>query len=106
MMKDYTSAILLEGEPPAKGFQLRVLQAEREAFTLGFHKAFAFWAGPCSLCPACPTNGRCYNTKDSRPSMEGAGIDVFETVRRAGFALRTLNTKSDFVKYYALILLE
>lgn len=106
IMKDYISAILLEGEPPAKEFQLRVLKAEREAFTLGFHKAFAFWAGPCSLCPACPTDGRCYNTKDSRPSMEGAGIDVYETVRRAGFALRTLDSKSDFVKYYALILLE
>ena len=106
IIMDYTSAILLEGEPPAKEFQLRVLRAEREAFTMGFHKAFSFWAGPCSLCPACPADGKCRNTKDSRPSMEGAGIDVFETVRRAGFELRTLANKSDFVKYYALLLLE
>ncbi len=106
IMEDYTSAILLEGEPPTKEFQLRVLKAEKEAFTLGFYKAFAFWAGPCSLCPECPRTGKCRNTKDSRPSMEGAGIDVFETVRRAGFALRTLDRKTDFVKYFALILLE
>lgn len=106
VLKDYSSAILLEGEPPGKEFQLRVLKAEKEAFTLGFHKTFAFWAGPCSLCPACPNDGKCYNTRDSRPSMEGAGIDVFETVRRAGFRLRTLDNRNDFVKYYALILLE
>ncbi|MGD0884617.1 MAG: DUF2284 domain-containing protein [Thermodesulfovibrionales bacterium] len=106
IIKNYTSALLLEGEPPTRAFQLRVLQAEREAFTAGFHKAFSYWAGPCSLCESCVTKGPCVNTANARPSMEGAGIDVFETVRHAGATLRTLKTKKDFVKYFALILLE
>ncbi len=106
VLQDYTHALLLEGEPPTRDFQKRVLAAEREAFLAGFYKAFAYWAGPCSICPACAEDGTCRNTKESRPSMEGAGIDVFETVKRAGLAVRTLNEGDAFVKYFALILLE
>ena len=106
MVKDYEKALLLEGEPPSRDFQARVLQAERAAFKAGFHKAFSFWAGPCSLCESCVGNGSCTNTANSRPSMEGAGIDVFETARNAGAALKTLEQKDEFVKYFALLLLE
>jgi predicted metal-binding protein/2-polyprenyl-3-methyl-5-hydroxy-6-metoxy-1,4-benzoquinol methylase len=106
VLKDYTWALLMEGEPPTKLFQKRVLQAEKEAFGAGFHKSFAYWAGPCTICDTCSTDGVCRNPRDARPSMESAGIDVFETVRRAGFNLRTLNNNSDFVKYFALLLVE
>ena len=106
LLSDYKQALLLEGEPPTKDFQQKVVKAEREAFSAGFYKALAFWAGPCTLCNECPAEGGCLNPRDSRPSMEGSGIDVFETVRRAGFRLRTLRASGDFIKYYALILLE
>jgi predicted metal-binding protein/2-polyprenyl-3-methyl-5-hydroxy-6-metoxy-1,4-benzoquinol methylase len=106
IVKDYKHALLMEGEPPTRDFQLRVLQAERSAFKEGFHKAFSYWAGPCSLCDSCVENGPCTNTKNARPSMEGAGIDVFETARRAGASLRTVKNKGEFIKYFALILLE
>ncbi|MHB1407696.1 MAG: DUF2284 domain-containing protein, partial [Desulfitobacteriaceae bacterium] len=105
-LQDYSQALLLEGEPPARTFQRQVLQAEKEAFAAGFHKAFAYWAGPCAICETCTTDGTCRNTRDARPSMEGAGIDVYETVRRAGFSLRTLPQQGDYVKYFALVLLE
>lgn len=107
VLKDYTRALLLEGEPPTRDFQRKVLRAEKETFKAGFHKAFAYWAGPCSLCePSCTTDGVCRNPEDARSSMEGAGIDVFETVRRAGFTLRPLSNRDDFTKYFALLLLE
>ncbi len=107
VLKDYSRALLLEGEPPTGDFQLKVLEAEKEAFTAGFYKSFAYWAGPCSLCKqGCPDDGSCRNTRMARPSMEAAGIDVFETVRRAGFSLRPLKNKADYVKYFALLLLE
>ncbi len=109
VLKDFSHALLLEGEPPGKRFQSRVLDAEREAFLAGFHKAFAYWAGPCVLCAPCAvsvSNGVCRNTRDARPSMEGAGIDVYETVRRAGLNLQILRDKGEFVRYFALLLLE
>ena len=109
VLQDFSHALLLEGEPPGKMFQKKVLNAEREAFLAGFHKAFAYWAGPCVLCDTCAAsvpNGKCCNTRDARPAMEGAGIDVFETVRRAGLNLRILRNKGDYVRYFALLLLE
>lgn len=109
VLKDFSQALLLEGEPPGKTFQRQVLAAEREAFLAGFHKAFAYWAGPCVLCDTCAAsvpNGKCRNTREARPAMEGAGIDVFETVRRAGLNLQTLCNKGDYVRYFALLLLE
>ena len=107
VLKDYSRALLLEGEPPTRDFQLKVLQAEKEAFTAGFYKSFAYWAGPCSVCKqGCPEDGVCRDTGLARPSMEAAGIDVFETVRRAGLSLRPLKGKDDYVKYFALLLLE
>lgn len=106
MLRDYTHCLLLEGAPPTRDFQRRVLKAEKEAFKAGFHKAFAFWAGPCTLCDTCAVDGSCRNTKDSRPSMEGSGMDVFETVKRAGLSLRTLAGEGEFIKYFGILLLE
>jgi predicted metal-binding protein len=106
IIKDYRYAMLLEGEPPTGAFQLQVLEAEKEAFKAGFHKAFAYWAGPCAICNSCAGDGVCRNPGKPRPSMEGAGIDVFETVRRAGIELKTLENRDEFVKYFALLLLE
>lgn len=106
VLEDYSHALLLEGEPPGRDFQRQVLAAEKAAFVAGFHKAFAYWAGPCEICDTCVTDGVCRNPRDSRPSMEGAGIDVFTTVRQAGFSLRTLPNQGDFVKFFALLLLE
>ncbi|EHQ87800.1 DUF2284 domain-containing protein [Desulfosporosinus youngiae] len=109
VLKGFSYALLLEGEPLGERFQRKVLEAEREAFLAGYHKAFAYWAGPCALCVSCAVSaadGECRNTRDARPSMEGAGIDVYETVRRAGLELRILRDKGQFVRYFALLLLE
>jgi predicted metal-binding protein/predicted O-methyltransferase YrrM len=106
-LKGYSRALLLEGEPPTRDFQLNVLEAEKEAFTAGFYKAFAYWAGPCSLCKSvCAPDGACVNTRMARPSMEAAGIDVFDTARCAGLSLRPLKDRDEYVKYFALLLLE
>ncbi len=104
LLGDFKRALIMEGEPPTRDFQHLVLRAEREAFKSGFHKAFAYWSGPCTLCDECVTP--CRNSKSARPSMEGSGMDVFETVKKAGFMLRPLKDKGDYVKYFALLLIE
>lgn len=106
LISRYTRAFLIKGTPGTGEFQRKILEAERLAFIGGFHKAFAFWSGPCHICPACDLDKPCLNTKNRRPSMEGSGIDVFETVRNNGETLKTLASKNEFVKYYGLLLLE
>jgi predicted metal-binding protein len=106
VLLDYSMALLLEGEPPTKNFQEQVLQAEREAFLAGYYKAFAYWSGPCAVCESCAEDGQCRNPRQSRPSMEGAGIDVFETARSAGLSLDTVKNRGGYVRYFALLLLE
>ena len=111
LIRGCSKALLLEGEPPSRDFQLKVLKAEKEAFVSGFYKAFSYWAGPCAIClprEGCePFEGRCKNPRDARPSMEAAGIDVFETARRAGLdPPGTLARQGEFVRYFALLLLE
>lgn len=106
LITSYSRAFLIKGTPETGDFQRKILAAERLAFTGGFHKAFAFWAGPCHICPSCDLEAPCLNTKNRRPSMEGSGIDVFETIRNNGEALKTLAAKDEYVKYYGLLLLE
>ncbi|TAN45178.1 MAG: methyltransferase domain-containing protein [Nitrospirae bacterium] len=106
LLRGYKTALLLEGEPPTRDFQAKALNAEKAAFSAGFHKALVYWAGPCSMCEACVQDGVCRNSENARPSMEGAGIDVFGTVRRLGVGIKTLEDKNEFVKYFALLLLE
>lgn len=105
-VRSYHRAFLLRGEPPTDTFQRKVLAAEALAFKAGCYKAFAYWAGPCSICPDCDLSAPCTNPTHHRPSMEGSGIDVFATVRKAGETLHTLKAKGEVIKYYALLLLE
>lgn len=106
LLASYSRAFLIKGTPGTGEFQRKILEAERLAFTSGFHKAFAFWAGPCHICPSCDLEAPCLNTKNRRPSMEGSGIDVFSTVRNNGETLKTLAARDEFIKYYGLLLLE
>ena len=107
ILGDFRRGLLLKGVPPTADFQRSVLKAERQAFRAGYYKAFGFWAGPCTICETCTgTNGDCVNPKNARPSMESAGIDVFRTVREAGYSLETLPNHDDYVNYFALLLLE
>ncbi|APV43801.1 putative metal-binding protein [Dehalogenimonas formicexedens] len=106
MLKNFSKCLLLQGVPPTRQFQARVLKAEHSAFKAGFHKAFSLWAGPCSICADCPGTEACTNRENARPSMEASGIDVFTTVRNAGLAVKTLPEADDYVKYFAVLLLE
>ncbi|UWG98829.1 DUF2284 domain-containing protein [Dehalobacter sp. DCM] len=102
----YTRAFLIEGQPPTRDFQHIMLKAEKIAFKEGFYKAFAFWAGPCHICDRCEPPAPPKKCTATRPSMESAGIDVFATVAKYGFHLRTLKDKREFAKYFGLLLLE
>lgn len=102
----YSTALLVQGQPPGKDFHARLLELEKRTFLKGYHKALAYTAGPCTLCPGCPEDKICRNPEQARPAMEASGIDVFETVRAAGWDLEVLPGPDDFVKYFGLLLVK
>lgn len=95
--------------------QTAMADLEREAFLGGLHRAFAYAPGSCKICETCPAGSlanpcefsqrECRDPARARPSMESCGIDVFSTVRKAGFKINTVKGYKKF-KNYGLLLLE
>ncbi len=105
ILGEYSTALLLHGH---LSWQMRYVTAEveKQAFSLGFYKAFGLGAGPCKLCDNCTTASACIRTTEARPSMEACGIDVYQTVRNHHLKIETLKDKLDEVNIYGLVLLE
>lgn len=105
MLKEYAWAIMVVGTPPGKAFHDQLLTLEKAAFLSGLHKALAFGAGPCPVCKPCKPDGDCRHPDLARPSMEGSGIDVYETARAAGICIEPVTEPGRYVKYVGMILL-
>jgi predicted metal-binding protein len=82
------------------------LALERELFLAGFHKTWTMGAGPCDVCACCRDGAECPTPEKARPSMEGCGIDVFTTVRAAGWEIEPVKTRGDEYSYFALVLVR
>ncbi len=106
LLDSYSTAYLVQGEPPGKDFHNKLLALEKTAFLKNQHKSFVMGAGPCPVCDSCVDEGSCRFPHLARPAMEACGIDVYTTLRQAGLSLETVKEKSGFVKYFGLFLLE
>jgi len=105
LLREYSRAILIRSD---QSFRIRYLAylLEREAYLLGYYKAFGMGAGPCGLCDTCDVRSPCRRPREARPAMEACGIDVYETVRRNGFHLSPLRDREDPQQSFGLVLLE
>ncbi len=84
-----------------------VAELEREIFLRGAWKAFGLGAGPCYFCETCVLlEGPCRQAERARPAMEACGIDVYTTVRRAGFPIEVVRDRKQCPQYYGLILVD
>ena len=101
----YTTAVLVHVRGSARMRDL-VPDLEREAFLAGYYKAFGFASGPCELCAECALDEGCRHPRRARPSMESCGIDVFRTVREAGFPIEVVTDRDQVPNFYGLLLLE
>lgn len=88
------------------GGRKALAEIERRVFLKGFYKALALACGPCGLCRTCNVDGPCKHPRQARPAMEACGIDVFQTVRDAGFKLNVVTCHEDTPHYYSLLLVE
>jgi len=102
----YRRAILIHCEPQAD-VKAIVADLERDIFLSGAWKAFGLGAGPCYLCKKCNLKNKlCLHSEKARPSMEACGIDVFSTVKKAGFPIEVVRTTRQCPNYYGLILVD
>lgn len=85
-----------------------LVELEGEMFKDQYYKAFLFLAGPCRQCEKCKAvKGKpCAHPWKARPSMEGCGIDVYQTARNNGFSIQTLSERTDTKNHYCLIVVD
>lgn len=81
------------------------VEVARELFLDGYYKAIAFGAGDCMKCKKCNLE-HCNFPKETVPSMEACGIDVFATVRNNGMEIHTLREKEEIPNFFGLILVD
>jgi predicted metal-binding protein len=84
---------------------LSLLPLERDTFLAGYHKALLLFMDECRLCTECPgTREECRNKTMARPCPEALGVDVFSTLRKAGFPLEVLTEYGQKMNRYAFLL--
>jgi predicted metal-binding protein len=102
----YNRALIIHFEPQTD-VKAVIVELERDIFLRGAWKAFGLGAGPCYLCKSCPVEEKqCRHAEKARPAMEACGIDVFSTVKKAGFTIEVVRTTSQCPNYYGLILID
>ncbi len=87
-------------------FNDMVVDLERIIFLDGYYKAWALGSGPCDRCKSCNIKGTCRNADKARPSMEGCGIDVFQTARAQGLPINVVQNHGAERDIYGLVLVE
>lgn len=105
IVAEYKTGILLHG-PEHVNLTRIAANLEREVFLAGYHKAIAFGSGPCRFCDECNLDDECRHSELARPSMESAGMDVFQTARNNGFTIEVATCYESKTDYFALILVE
>lgn len=106
VLDEYHRAILIHFAPDAE-IKAIVADLERDIFFRGAFKALGLGAGPCYFCNQCNVaEQQCRHPERARPAMEACGIDVFSTVKKAGFPLKVVRTTRQCPNYYGLILVD
>ncbi|MCX6640398.1 MAG: DUF2284 domain-containing protein [bacterium] len=83
----------------------RLLKLERAVFMAGNPKAFVLFIDPCNLCTECTDDPKdCPNPQNARPSLEGLSVDVFSTVRKAGYPIEVLTDYAQEMNRYGMVM--
>ncbi len=116
MLDSYSRALLIHTEvpdmPEKDKYNHKVYDSivglEGDLFKDGYYRAFAFLAGPCKLCEKCAAldENPCVQSGKARPSMEGCGIDVYQTARNNGFFVKPLREKTETNNKYCLVMVD
>jgi predicted metal-binding protein len=87
VLDSYRRAVLIHFTREAR-IKATIVELERDFFLRGAWKVFGLGAGSCSLCKECDLEQQqCRHSDRARPAIEACGIDVFSTVKKAGFPI-------------------
>ncbi len=105
IIAEFKRAILLHGREHVNLTRIAA-ELERKIFLAGYYKAISFGSGPCRFCRECDVDAGCKHPSLARPSMESAGIDVFQTVHNNGFDIEVVTCHDSKADYFALVLVD
>jgi len=90
-----------------KDINLKLLALEKEVFLAGYIKVFSLSPGRCCLCNECvPLRKDCKNKISSRPSPQSLSVDVFGTVKKAGYNNKMQNNFTKKIDRFAFLLVK
>ncbi len=115
--REYETALLFrlgveankEAYPAAwsKEMTAKLLEVERETFLSGHQKTFLLNQTCCAACADCPgTRVECVDKAAARPSPEAFAVDVYSTVRNAGFDVHVIADNPSVINRFAILLIE
>jgi len=86
---------------------LKLLKLEREIFLSGYEKAFLLFMDSCNICKECGgVKEKCKEPRLARPTPEAMGVDVYTTVRNAGYPIQVLSDYTKTMNRYAFLMIE
>lgn len=85
----------------------RLVKLERAVFIAGFERAFQLFMDSCCFCKEC-TGSRttCQNPRMARPAPEAMAVDVYGTVREAGFRINVLRDYDQKMDRFAFLMIR
>lgn len=93
--------------PWSRDLGLKLVKLEREVFLAGYHKAFLVSFDSCNRCDACTGNRLdCNDKRIARPGADAMGIDVYATVRSAGYHIQVLKDYDEAMNRFAFLMIE
>lgn len=85
----------------------KLVQLERDVFTAGFERVFQLFMDSCCFCRECTGSRKaCDKPRMSRPAPEAMGVDVYTTVRKAGFTLNVLSDYDQKMDRFAFLMIH
>ena len=85
----------------------KLVKLERAVFVAGFERAFQLFMDSCCFCKDC-TGSRetCKKPRMARPAPEAMAVDVYTTVRQAGFSINVLSDYDQKMDRFAFLMVH
>jgi len=90
-----------------RGVNARLLKLERDVFLAGNERAFLLYLDTCELCKECAGSRlACRDKQRARPTADALAVDVYTTVRKAGYHIEVLKDYRQPMDRYAFLLVR